>query len=202
MVPCGEMYTDPFRVPSSAFRAGTQREERSSPTQAIWALRTVPREPDDRTRNPELGTRNSLPDTRVHPKLPRMTSLLDDLRARGFVHDATPGLAERLAQGSGDRLRGVRSHRGFAPRRQPGAGDGSGLAAAVRRHADRTGGRRHRHGRGSEREAGRAAHAVGGTDRQQCRPDTAPAGAVSRFRRAGERGPCSATTPNGSGRWG
>src|SRR5574338_780093 len=30
---------------------------------------------------------------------PLMPTLLDELRARGFVHDVTPGLAERLASG-------------------------------------------------------------------------------------------------------
>ena len=63
-----------------------------------------------------------------------MTDLLSTLAARGFVQDATPGLAERLRAGPRHGLRRLRSHRGLAARRQPGAGDGPGLAAAARRH--------------------------------------------------------------------
>ena len=51
---------------------------------------------------PERGTRYAQPSCPAIPEdlsFRAMTTLLDDLRARGFVHDATPGLAERLAKG-------------------------------------------------------------------------------------------------------
>ena len=104
-----------------------------------------------------------------------MTDLLDLLTARGFVQDATAGLAERLAQGP------ITAYVGFDPTADSlhvGSMvpvDGAGLASARGAHPDRAGGRGNRDGRRSQREASRAP----GDATRADRPERAGASAAS-----------------------
>ena len=81
-----------------------------------------------------------------------MTDLLNTLRARGFVQDATPDLADRLRAGP------LTAYVGFDPTADSlHVGSlvpvmGARLAPALRAHADRAGGRGHRDGGRSERQ--------------------------------------------------
>ena len=96
-----------------------------------------------------------------------MSDLLQLLTDRGFVQDATPGLAERLRQGP------ITAYVGFDPTADSlhvgNLVPVMGMAWLQRdgRHADRAGGRRHRHGGRPERQAERAADALPGADRQE-----------------------------------
>ena len=97
----------------------------------------------------------------LHLLLARMSTFLDELTARGFVQDATPGAAERLAD------RPITGYAGFDPT-APSLHVGNlvpvmGLAW-LQRQADRAGWRRHRHGRRSKRQAFRAPDAHPGGD--------------------------------------
>ena len=126
-----------------------------------------------------------------------MTDLLSTLTARGFVQDATPGLAERLSKGR------LTAYVGFDPTADS-LHVGSlvpvmGLAWLQRigPHAHRAGGRRHGDGRRPQRQAGRASDADPGADRPQRPGHRAASSRPFLDVRGRQRRPECGTTPTG-----